>query len=128
MCKNIIRKTIPILDDSRKEKLIEILLIMGSILAAFNLPKDLIWLFMFFLLMSVMYFIYLKEPKMKKFNSFLLFISVLISFSFIGVVIYNFAISLIGSNPPQLASIDLILCMIYYIIFGLILTAALYRR
>ena len=117
---------IPPLDDSRKEKLVEVLLVMGSILAAFTLPQSLIWMFMIFILMSILYLIFFKEPNMKGSNLFLV-ISAFVSFTFIGIVVYNFGVSLINSYP-QFAYIYLILTILYYVIFGAILTAALYKN
>ena len=73
------------LDVSQRTKLIEILLIVGSIVAAFKIPTSMIWVFMLFVLFSVLYYILLIQ-KEKDFSSLLSFISAFVSASFVGIV------------------------------------------
>ena len=121
-----IYENFPVLDDSRKEKLIQILLFIGSIMIAFReISEKLKWVFILFLLTSIAYFIFLKKPNFKKgFVKFLLSLS--ISFSFISVVTYNLGYSLI-TLYPNFSEINLTVTAIYYLVFGCIVTFALYK-
>ena len=85
------------LDKKSKGKLIEILLIVGSIVAAINLPANMVWIFMLFLLSSIIYYIFLQSPK--KNTTSMYFISIFISIMFISIIIFNLIISLIQTNP-----------------------------
>ncbi len=121
------------LDKKGKEKLIEILLIIGSILAAFGYPEfpvDLVWIFMLFLLMSISYYIFLQSPK--KNPKLMLFISAFISLMFSSIIVYNIATSLILSNKlnlnPGLIMVIAVVSVIYYLIFSFLITAALYNE
>lgn len=121
-----IYENFPVLENSRKEKLIQILLLIGSIMVAFKgIPEDLKWAFILFLLTSIFYFIFLKEPKFKKGHlKFLL--CLFISFLFVMVVTYNLGRSLIISYS-NFSEIYSIFTIVYYLVFGGILTIALYK-
>ena len=83
------------LDTSQRTKLIEILLIVGSIVAAFKMPTKMIWLFMLFFLCSILYYIIIqKETGDTTPTPFLAVISIVISASFVGIIVFNFALSL----------------------------------
>ena len=124
------------LDISQRTKLIEILLIVGSIVAAFKIPTSMIWLFMLFVLFSILYYILLIQ-KEKDFSSLLSLISAFVSASFVGIVIYNFAISLISTYLKDFVitfgfalgvvfGVVLgVLIIIYYIFFTFIIYKAL---
>jgi hypothetical protein len=114
---------LPVLDDSRKEKLIEILLITGSILTALNLPSEMIFIFTLFLFMSILYYISFRDKRIKN-SIYIQAISAVVSYSFIGVLASIFGISLIRSSP-QLADMSIIITIAYYVFFGALLTTVL---
>jgi len=95
------------LDKSQKTKLIEILLIVGSIVAAFKIPASLIWIFMLFVLCSILYYIVIQKEGEN--ISFISIISAFISGSFVGIIIYNFAVSLMGMYPVEYRYIFLVI-------------------
>lgn len=82
-----------ILTDKQKLKFVEILLIVGSILSAFNLPLEMVWVFMLFILFSLLYYVYLQrnDKNVKTFNYFAIFVSGYFS----GVYTYLFSVSLL---------------------------------
>jgi len=49
------------LDIKEKSKLIEILLIVGALLETLQLPKNLIWIFMLFVIFAIVYFISIQH-------------------------------------------------------------------
>ncbi len=114
---------LPVLDDSRKEKLIEILLITGSILTALNLPSDMIAIFTLFLFAAILYYISFRDKRVKN-SAYIYAVSAVVSYSFIGVLTSIFGINLIRSSP-QLADLSIVMTIVYYFIFGAILTAVL---
>ena len=105
----------------QRTKLIEILLIVGSIIVAFKIPTSMIWLFMFFVLFSIVYYILnLQEEKGPIMGT----LSVAISAFFVGIISYNLGISLITGNP-EYALIYEVLTIIYYFLFTFIIYKAL---
>ncbi len=106
------------LNVNQKMKLIEILLIVGSILAAFKIPSDMIWLFMIFILFSILYYIHIQQKKV----GHLELTSIFVSASFVGIITYNFAVSVITAAPNYF-DFWIIVTLIYYFLF----TGLLYR-
>jgi hypothetical protein len=123
------------LDISQRTKLIEILLIVGSIVAAFKIPTKMLWLFMLFVLLSILYYILIQKEK--DFSKLLDVTSIFVSASFVGIVIYNFAISLISmledfvitfGFAPGVVVLGVVLGVlisIYYVFFTFIIYKAL---
>lgn len=123
------------LDISQRTKLIEILLIVGSIVAAFKIPTKMLWLFMLFVLLSILYYILIQKEK--DFSNLLDVTSIFVSASFVGIVIYNFAISLISmledfvitfGFAPGVVVLGVVLGVlisIYYVFFTFIIYKAL---
>jgi len=109
------------LDIEGQKKLIEILLIVGSILVALKLPDSMIWIFMLFVLMAILY--YITAKKISKPDRLL---PLAVSCTFTGIVT---GILFINVNTPiSLLYIKMILFGIYYVVFTLIIWAALIRR
>lgn len=113
------------LNDSQRLHFLEILLIVGSILAAFKLPATMSWLFWIFVFCSLLYYVVLHEtPKPKTKSSQL--IPGLISASFAAVVVYNFGVSLIQAfSMIPLLSYSIIGA--YYVLLWLVIYLALRR-
>ena len=122
------------LDIDQRTKLIEILLIVGSIIVAFKIPTSMIWLFMFFVLFSIVYYILnLQEEKGPIMGT----LSVAISASFVGIIIYNFAVSLISTylkdfiitfgvvSGVVLGIVLGVISISYYVVFTFIIYKAL---
>ena len=113
------------LDTSQRTKLIEILLIVGSIVAAFKMPTKMIWLFMLFFLCSILYYIIIqKETGDTTPPPFLAVISIVISASFVGIIVFNFALSLFEALSG-FSLVIVALTIIYYIVFTIIIYKAL---
>ena len=113
------------LDTSQRTKLIEILLIVGSIVAAFKMPTKMIWLFMLFSLCSILYYIIIqKETGDTTPTPFLAVISIVISASFVGIIVFNFALSLFEALSG-FSLVIVALTIIYYIVFTIIIYKAL---
>lgn len=113
------------LDTEGQKKLIEILLIIGSIIVALKLPDNMIWIFMLFVLSSILYFIIIQ--KNSQFNRL---IPLAVSCTFTGIVTVVLFMNL---NLPNFATIffqylKLLLFGIYYLIFTLIIWLALIRK
>ena len=84
-----------------------------------------IWLFMLFILCSILYYITIqKEEGDTTSNPFLAIISIVISASFVGIIIFNFALSLFEAHPEFSPAIGVIIC-IYYVVFTIIIYKAL---
>ena len=111
------------LERERKIKLIEILLIVGSFLAAFQLPTNMIWIFMIFILFALVYYILIQSGA-KESDAVVRMSAILISFPFIAIVTYNLGVSLVKTFP-EISLITMLLVAIYYVVFGMLLTLAL---
>ena len=101
-----------ILTDQQKLKFIEILLIVGAILSAFNLPIEMVWIFMLFILVSLLYYLYLQreDKNIRTFNMFAEFVALFFS----GIFTYLFGVSVMTvtiNYYPYTISIPII----YYI-------------
>lgn len=115
----------------QKIQLVELLLLVGTLSATFNLMKEWIWFYMLFALTSIVYFIVIQKlnrgNKEKTITSWLsFFIAVLFS----GLISGNLFISL----PKPVLSTSLLLSYsivlyimfaLYYIVFMLLIWAAL---
>ena len=115
----------------QRTKLIEILLIVGSIVAAFKIPTRMVWLFMFFALFAILYYILIQKEN--DFSPLLSLSSLLVSASFVGIVIFNMASSLISTYLKDIvitfrfvlgAILGFVLC-IYYVFFTYVIYRAL---
>lgn len=119
------------LDVSQRTKLIEILLIVGSIVAAFQISTNVIWFFMFFVLFAILYYIFLIQ-KENDVSPLLSLLSCVVSASFVGIVIFNMASSLISTYlmditygfVPSVVFLGVVLG-IYYVFFTLVIYGAL---
>jgi hypothetical protein len=109
------------LDTEGQKKLIELLIITGSILVALKLPDSMIWLFMLFLLMAIFYFITIKKD-FKRNRLLPLFVSC----SFTGIVT---TILFMNMNIPFFFPyLKIIMFSIYYVTFTIIIWVALIKR
>lgn len=114
------------LTTEQKKKLIEILLLVGAILAAFNLPAGMIWIFMLFAIFSVIYYILLSNGKIQKpeFKSAGYIFSIIIATAFAGVVTYTLAINAVKGSPKY-GILMLFMAAVYYIAFAYCIHKAL---
>ena len=101
---------------AQKTKLIEILLIVGSIIAAFKLPINLIWMFILFVIFSILYYILIQNNLLKK-GLLSRLISFLVASLFSGVLIYHFVISLAQQLYPPY---KLLIYLIFFMFYGLL--------
>ncbi len=114
------------LTNAKKERLIEFLLIVGSIVATLNLPARMHWVFMLFITGSVLYYVLLQVPKISLHSMIL--ISVIISFSFTYILMHNYFVSLANANLNKEFTMMDWLTIIYFLIFSILLAKVLYRR
>jgi hypothetical protein len=84
-----------ILTDKQKLKLLEVLLIVGSILAAFKIPDNLIWFFLLFILAGIMLYAAL-QTGIRSFGWYNLIVF-LASISFSAIFTFLFSVSIIKS-------------------------------
>ena len=112
------------LTPTQKIKLIEILLIVGAILAGFKLTDRLFYFFMLFVLVSIVYFIQIQGKIRNKISLFIF--SGLISFSFVGIVSYNFFIALYNNTVND--GFTIFLYLVYFVLFSIILFFTLYNE
>lgn len=113
------------LDDVKKSKLIEVLLIVGSILAVLTPPRDLIrGIFMFFIFFSIYYYIFIQKINSK---------SVFVTNFFAFFTAVTFSLLVIANLFSALANIldtfwHNLLFVVYFIALTWILFAALMQR
>ena len=100
-----------ILTDPQKLKFIEILLIVGAIISAFQLPLEMIWIFMLFVLFSLLYYIYLQreDKSIRVFNFFAVFVATYFS----GIFTYLFSVSLL-TVTIQYFPYTMVIPIVYY--------------
>ena len=111
------------LDTNKKLNLIEILLIVGSILVAFN-PSTLSILFPLFLVFAITYYIGLQAKIKSTITSYVL--SGLIAFCFVGSLS-----SLLGKSIEESfgnPTISLIIKWLYYILLFVLIFLALTKK
>ncbi|MCX6667934.1 MAG: hypothetical protein NTV74_06860 [Euryarchaeota archaeon] len=112
------------LTNKQKSNLIEVLLIVGSILSALQLPKNLIWIFMLFVISSIVYFILIqKEIKGYKLSDYLLVVFVSLCFS--GIVSYELGFSIGIMLSSQYIIITYFVTIVYYLLLAWIVYMAL---
>ena len=110
----------------QKVNLLEMLLIVGSIIAAFQLPSSMIWMFMFFAFMAILYYISLQAGENLR-TTYMKSVSILTSASFVGVLSFQFGVSVINTFPNYVIPF-LILTFIYYVVFTGIIYEALTKE
>lgn len=109
------------LDIEGQKKLIELLLIVGSILVALKLPDSMIWIFMIFVLTAIYYFISIKKDSKPD-----RLLSLIVSCTFSGIVT---ALLFMNINVPIFFLYPkIILFTIYYVFFTIIIWIALIKR
>ncbi len=111
---------------AQKIKLIEILLIVGSLIAAFKLPTNMVWVFMLFAICSIIYYIFIQTPIRK--HSIMMPLSACVSFTFVAIVTSHLIVSLIESSPQEYALLNIIIGISYYAVLGPLLTIILARN
>ncbi len=67
-------------NSEKKLRLIELLLLIGTLSATFNLPKEWTWIYMLFLLLSIVYFVLIQKESQ----------NFLYRYSFIDIVFLEF--------------------------------------
>lgn len=114
------------LDRKQKLKLVELLLIVGSLMTAFQLPTDLRWMFPIFALFSILYHISIESKK----EQVLSMSAVMISISFTGIITYNLGIG-IWALTPQIGILYVstaLVIMAYYLFFAYLIYTALAKN
>lgn len=113
------------LNYKQKLHLAEILLIVGALLSALHLPEQLIWIFMLFVMFSIVYIIIIQQEE--KHVKLIGFVSFLLSICFAGILVYHFGYSfgkaIEGSS--NYVQITQIITMIYYFLLSFIIYKAL---
>lgn len=120
------------LEDNQKLPLIELLLVIGSLLAGFNLEKSWIWMYPLFALFSILYFIIIQKPIQNENQKHaILFVSFIIAVFFSGLLTGNIFLSIPKAQnlSPCLgwlyAILILLVFWLYFIFLTLILLVAL---
>ena len=111
------------LNDNDKASLIEILLIVGTLLTALELPLDVIWIFMLFVICSLVYFVSIKSKEKDK--SLINLMALLSSLLFSAIVGYELGFGfgvIVGVKYVIFAQI---LFILYFIALFVILYKAL---
>jgi hypothetical protein len=116
--------------DDDKIKLIEILLIVGSILVAFKfLPDNMVWIFLLFVVLAIALFIKLKEgsEKNKYYNLNVAFASMCFSGTLSFELAYSLGLVVKMGNPPYIDPVLVaqIIAILYYVLIAFILYSAL---
>jgi len=111
------------LDIKEKSKLIEILLIVGALLVALQLPKILIWIFMLFVIFAIVYFISIQHHH--KESIILNIIAFFTSLCFSGIVAYLLAFSVGMASENRYGIFPQIVALVYILTLTAILTNAL---
>lgn len=107
------------LDTEGQKKLLELLILTGSILVALKLPESMIWIFMLFVFTAIFKFITIKEDS--KFDWLL---PLIVSCTFSGIVTGLLVMNMYISNFVLKA----ILFTIYYVSLTFIICVALIKR
>ena len=119
------------LEDEDKLKLIELLLVVGSILVAFKfLPDNVVWVFLLFVVLAIFVFIGLKKGVKKNiyYNLVVVFSSLFFSATLAYEIAYSFGVAMIFSGSIQLIytiQISQILATLYFVAIAVILFMAL---
>ena len=111
------------LNVKEKSKLIEILLIVGALLTAFQLPINLIWIFMLFVILAIVYFILIQHHH--KESIVLNLIAFFTSLCFSGIVVYHLGFSIGVASKNLYEIIPQAFAVVYILILTAILTNAL---
>jgi hypothetical protein len=113
----------------QKQHLAEVLLLVGTLLAVFELPSTLVWIFMFFVIFSVMYITYsmVSSQLDRKDARIVDFFALISSLTFSGVVTFHFAVSfgISISSLPHSIDITLIIFFGYFAVLSYVLYRAL---
>ena len=115
------------LEKKQKIKLIELLLLVGSILVAFKSQPDALgWVFMFFIFFSIVYYIFIQKDIFKP-NIIANLIPIMIAVTFSTILNVNLFVSfgkeIISLSPTFMA----ILYTGYYLVLSFIISAALMK-
>lgn len=118
--------------ETQKIQLVQLLLLIGTLLAAFNLVKDWVWMYPFFALFSIIYFIVIQKPiHSKGQKDAISIISFVIATFFSGLLNGNLFISIpkASISSPIIILLYvlaiLVLFILYFIFFTFILWFAL---
>lgn len=107
-----------------KIKLVEVLLVISTLLAAFEIPASSLWVFFIFLVLSIIYIVLLSAGVRS--GAAMHVLSAGIAAGFSGTLVIGFGIRLIAASPfPVFAAA---LMIVYYLVLTAFLWAALYRR
>ena len=124
-------KGVTLESEAQKIRLIELLLLIGTLLAAFNLVKDWIWMYLVFALFSIIYFIIIQKPNRSKGQKDAISaISLIVAVFFSGILTGTLFISIPKAILPYFIVWYYVIAIIllflsYYIVFTLILWTAL---
>jgi len=97
-----------------KKKIIQVLLIVSAIISAFKIPDEIIWIFMLFILFSLIYYVFLFSDKIRENIQTMNFITVFVSSLFSLNFTLIFTISYIKYVKGDLISAYLIAYTYYF--------------
>ncbi len=117
------------LKQPEKLKLIEMLLIVGSIITAFKAqPDNMATIFMLFLMGSIIYYIYIQSATLQSnsaYNHFINLIPLFIAAAFSTILNVNLFMSIYINVFSEFPKITTVLYILYYVTFSFIIYAAL---
>ena len=112
------------LKQPEKLKLIEMLLIVGSIITAFKAqPDNMATIFMLFLMCSIIYYIYIQRNC--AYDHFINLIPLFIAAAFSTLLNINLFMSICTNAFSDFPKITTVLYILYYVTFSFIIYAAL---
>ena len=115
------------LDWKQKTKLIELLLLVGSILVALkSQPDTLSWIFMLFIFFSIVYYIIIQKDTLKS-NISNTIVPLIIAVSFSTILNVNLFISLSKSVVSLSPTLMTFLYAFYYLFLSFVIWAALIK-
>ncbi len=106
------------LGQDQKMKLIELLLIIGSILSMFTIPKELIYIFMLFLIFCIFLYVLSNSKKLRDKDKVLNIFNFLIAITFSGLIVQALISSVLSNlkiSVTLIYSVVLILTVTYYL-------------
>ena len=119
------------LEKKQKTKLIELLLLVGSILVAFkSQPEALGWIFMFFIFSSIVYYIFIQKDDFKP-NIRNNLIPLMIAVTFSTILNANLFLSLgksvVSLSLTFITFLYVVLYAVYYLFLSFVIWAALVK-
>jgi len=110
----------------QKAKLIELLIIIGTLIFAFKIPEELNFPFLIFLSFSILYFIVIqkKEDAIQEYVTQINVLAVIVSASFSGILAYSMGVA--GTNNISILSLKIGSFVVMYVVYSLFFTAIIW--